>query len=48
MSDDDYDSEHDSDVNMYMKDDVEAPAGVGLDGDVDIQWNGDVEDEEAE
>jgi len=35
-SDGEYDSEHDSDVDIRMEDDVDAPDGVDLDGDVDM------------
>jgi len=41
-----YDSEHDSDVDMRMDNDVDAPYGVDLDGDVDKEWDRDDEEEE--
>jgi len=44
--DGEYDSELDSDVIMRMEDDVAAPDGVDLDGDVDMET--DFEDEEDE
>jgi hypothetical protein len=31
---------------MRMEDDVDAPAGIDLDGDVDMEWDGANEDEE--
>ena len=36
-----YDSEQDSDVDMCMEDDVDAPEGVDLDDDVDMERDGD-------
>ena len=36
-----YDSEQDSDVDMCMEDDVDAPDGVDLDDDVDMERDGD-------
>ena len=38
-----YDTALDSDVVMRMEDDVDAPDGIGLDGDVDIETDGDDE-----
>ena len=35
-SDSEYESEHDPHVNMHMEDDVDAPDGVDLDGNVDM------------
>jgi len=43
-----YDSEHDSDVDIHMEDDVDAPYHIDLDGNVDMEWDGDHEDEEDE
>jgi len=48
VSDREYDSEHDSDVNMCMEDDVDAPDSIDLDGDVDMERDGDDEEEEEE
>ena len=48
-SDSKYDSELDSDLDLCMQDDADAPDGVHLDGDVDIERDGeDKEDEEEE
>jgi len=47
-SDGEYDSEHDSGVDMRIEDDVEAPDGVDLDCDVDMERDGDDEEEEDE
>jgi hypothetical protein len=38
-----YDSEFDPDLDMCMEDDVDAPDGVDLDGDVDRERDGDDE-----
>jgi len=46
--DGEYDSEHDSDVDMHMEDDVDAPDGVDLHGDVDMESDGDDEEEDDE
>jgi hypothetical protein len=35
------DSEHDSDVDMNVEDDVDALYHIDLDGDLDMQWDGD-------
>jgi hypothetical protein len=45
-ADGEYNSEHDSNVDMRMEDDVNAPEGVDLDGDVDMETDGDDEEEE--
>jgi len=45
-SDSEYDSEHNSDVDMRMEDDVDAPDSVDLDGDVDLERDGDNDKEE--
>jgi len=45
-SDSKYDSEHDYDLDMRMEDDVDAPYGIVLDGNVDMEWAGDDEEEE--
>jgi len=45
-SDGEYDSEHDSDKDMSMADDVVALCGVDLDGDVDIDRDGDDKEED--
>jgi hypothetical protein len=42
-SDGEYDSELDSAVDRCMEDDVDAPDGVDLDGDVNMEWDGDDE-----
>jgi len=42
------DSEHDSDVEMRMEDDVDTPGSVDLNGDVDIEKDGDDDEEENE
>ena len=46
--DGEYDSQHDSDRDMCMEDDVDAPWGVDLDSDVDMERDGDDEEEEDE
>jgi hypothetical protein len=46
--DGDYDSEHDSDRDMYMEDDMDAPYGVDLHGDVDIEMGGNNQEKEDE
>jgi hypothetical protein len=47
--DGEYDSERDSDVDLRMEDDVDAPDKVDFDGDVDMERHGeDEEDEEKE
>jgi len=38
-SDSEFDSELDPDVDMRMEDDVEAPDGVDLDGNVHMEWD---------
>jgi hypothetical protein len=43
-----YDSEPDSDVDMRMEDHVDAPDGVVLDGDVDMERDGEDEEDEEE
>ena len=43
-----YDSELDSDVDMRMEHDVDAPDGVDSDGDADMVTDGDDEEEEDE
>ena len=45
-----YDSKHDSDVDLRMDDNVDAPYGVDLDSDVDMDRDGhnQVDDEEEE
>jgi hypothetical protein len=49
QSDGEYDSELDPDVDMCMEDDVDGPDGVDLDGDVDMERDGEnAEDEEEE
>ena len=48
LSDSEYDSEPDSDVDVHMEDDVDAPCGVDLDGNEDMEWDGDDEEEEHE
>jgi len=47
-SDGEYDSERDSDVDMRMEDDVDAPDGVDLHGDVHMERGGEDEDDEEE
>jgi len=47
-SDGEYDSEHDSDVEMRIEDDVDAPDGVDLASDVDMGRVSDDEEEEDE
>ena len=47
-SDGEYDSVHDSDVDMCKEDFVDAPCGIDLDGDVDMERDGDDEAEEDE
>ena len=47
-SDSEYDSEFDSELDMRMEDDVDAPDGVVLEGDVDMERDGDDEEEEDE
>jgi len=47
-SDGKYDSEGDSDVDMWMEDTVDALDGVDLDGDVDIERASDDEEDEEE
>jgi len=44
--DGEYYSELDPDVDMGMEDDADAPEGIDLDGNVDMEW--DCEDEEEE
>jgi len=39
--DDEYKSEHDSDVDMCMADDVDTLYGVDLDGDLDMEKDSD-------
>jgi hypothetical protein len=46
--DSDYDSERDSDVDMSMEDDVNAPDGVDLDGNVDFRRHSEDEEDEEE
>ena len=43
-----YDPEQDSDVDMRMEDELDALCGVDLDGNVDMQREGDDEKEEDE
>jgi hypothetical protein len=43
-----YNSEHDSDVDMRMEDEVYILDGVDIDGIVDMEWDGDDEDEKDE
>jgi len=45
-SDCEYNSEHDSDVDMCMADNVDTPYIVDFDSDVDMALNGDDEEEE--
>ena len=47
-SDGEYDSEHDSDVYMHMENDVHAPDGIDLHGDVDMERDGDNTEEDDE
>jgi hypothetical protein len=47
-SDGEYDSELDPDVDMCMEDDVDALDGVDLDGNVDMERNGEDEEDEEE
>jgi len=48
-SDGEYDSELDCDVDIRMEDDVDAPDGVDLDSDVDMEWeSGDEEQKDEE
>jgi len=47
-SDAEYDSEQDSDVDMCMEDDVDALCSIDLDGNVDMQREGDDKKEEDE
>ena len=47
-SDGEYDSECDSDVEMRMEDDVDAPDGIDSDGDVDMERDGEDEDDQEE
>jgi len=48
-SDCEYDSEHHSNVDMRMENDVDAPDGVDIHCDVDMGWDGgNDEDEDAE
>lgn len=46
--DSEYDSQHDCDMYVQMNDDMDEVGRVDLHGDVDIQWDGDKEDEEGE
>jgi hypothetical protein len=46
--DGDYDSEHDSNVDMRMEDDVDALDSVDLDDDVDMERDGDDQGKEDE
>jgi hypothetical protein len=41
-----YDSNHDSDIDHSLEDNVDGPYGVALDGIVDMEWDGDDEEEE--
>ena len=43
-----YDSKCDSNVDMYVEDDVDAPDAVDLDGDVDMKRDGDNGEDEKE
>jgi len=47
-SDGQYDAEHDSDVDMCMEDEVNAPDGVDLDGNLVMDKDSDDEEEEDE
>jgi hypothetical protein len=47
-SDNEYDSALDPYVNRGMEDDVDAPAGIDLDGDVDVERDCDDDKEEEE
>jgi len=47
-SDGKYESEHDSDVDMCMVDDVDTLCGIDLDGNLDMAWDGDDEEKEDE
>ena len=47
-SDGEYDSEHYSDVDMRMEDDVDAPDGFDFDANVDMDRDGDDDEEEDE
>jgi hypothetical protein len=47
-SDGEYHSELDAEVDMCMEDDVDAPDGVDLDGNVDMQRDGEDEENEEE
>ena len=44
-SDGKYDSKHDSDVDIHMSDNVDAPDCIDFDGNVDMERDGDNEDE---
>jgi hypothetical protein len=46
--DSEYDSELDPAVDMRMEDDVDSPDGVDLDGNVDMEMDGEDEEEEDE
>ena len=45
-SDGDYDSEHDSEVDMCMEDYVDTAYGIDLDGDVHMERDSDDDEEE--
>jgi len=45
-SDGEYNSDHDSDVDMCMQDDMDAPCSIDLDGDADMARDGDNEKED--
>jgi len=45
-SDGEFDSEHDPDGDMPMNDDIDAPDGINLGGDMDMEWDRDDEEEE--
>jgi len=47
-SDGEYDSEHDPDVDMRMQNNVDAPDVFELDGNVDMEREGDEEQKEYE
>jgi hypothetical protein len=43
-----YDSERESDVDMRIENPVDALDSVALDGDVDMEWDGEHEEDEEE
>jgi len=47
-SDGEYDSELDPYLDICMEDGVDVPDGIGLDGDVDMERDGEDEEDEEE